>query len=205
MFFFSKKNISTNITAGFTMVELMISIAIMVVILGVVMFNYRSFDSGIILTNLAFDVGLTIREAQSFGVSVKAGDTNSSDTSFTYPYGVHFDRSNKTQYTVFVDLNRNGLYDNGEIVKTYTLKGGYSISDLCTKNASTNAETCGNASTPPNTFDITFVRPNPDASIFVNTTGPSIPDAAEIKISPNQNPSAIKTITVRSTGQISVQ
>ncbi len=181
---------------GFTLVELMVSITIMVVILGVVLFNSRGFDSSIVLTNLAYDVGLSVREAQSYGISVK-GYNPTPNTPFAYPYGIHFDSSNPTQYVIFVDLNGDGVYTGNETIKTYTIKGAYKISNLCTLSGTT----CTNATV----LDITFLRPNPDAIITANGISATKYDAAQISVSAARVPGSVKNITVRLTGQISIQ
>ena len=190
--------------AGFTLVELMVSITIMVIILGVVVVNFNNFDSSVVLTNLAFDIGLSIREAQSYGINVKG-----QSQTFSYPYGVHFDTTNFTKYTIFVDVNgpdANGKFGDGiwnqdnasEKIKTYTIKPGFKILSICTLSGIT--EDCVN----PTSADITFVRPNPDAKI-ITSNGASSVSAIEIKIAAIKSPTIIKTITIGTTGQISIK
>ncbi|MCC2630585.1 MAG: hypothetical protein K0S38_394, partial [Candidatus Paceibacter sp.] len=101
---------------------------------------------------------------------------------------------------------RNGVYD-GDItdstVETFKIQGQYRISDLCSLS-STNVETCGTS----HSVDITFTRPNPDAYFcwYNDYTSPSCNfDAAVIKVISYQEGAIPKTITIRPTGQISIQ
>jgi prepilin-type N-terminal cleavage/methylation domain-containing protein len=190
--------------AGFTLVELMVSLAIMVIILAVVSVNYRKFDSGMTLTNLAYDVGLSIRKAQTYGLSVRGVAVNSTQ-SFQYPYGIHFDNSSPKSYFIFADMNDNQVYDSGTDTKvdSYTIKGPFSITSLCVLDSSDNP-TCGGYSN----FDISFERPNPDATMCrynVITSKQCNPVGVLIKVSSTQDTASVKHIIVRPTGQISVK
>jgi prepilin-type N-terminal cleavage/methylation domain-containing protein len=48
---------------GFTLVELMVTVGIFTIISGLLLARYSNFNQGIILTNLAYDIALTIRSA----------------------------------------------------------------------------------------------------------------------------------------------
>jgi hypothetical protein len=186
--------------AGFTLVELMVAVGVMILILSVILVNYNKFDSGIVLTNLAYDIGLSVRKAQTYGISVKGRELGTSGD-FGYPYGIHFDTAVAKQYKIFIDLNRDGDYDAGgvgeEAIETFNIQGTYLIKDLCLENTPVND--C----TSPNTLDITFTRPNPDATVRINNTTPSDKPAI-IKVVSIKDETTYKSIIVRSTGQISV-
>ncbi len=194
-------------SAGFTLTELMVSIGIMIFVLALILVNYRKFDSGIVLTNLAYDIGLSVRKAQTYGINVRGKNDN-----YTYAYGIHFDttdQAGKKSYIIFADLNPNGpngtigngMYDGvEEKVEGFRLQGNYAISSLCTLNAST--EVCD-----VTTMDIMFKRPNPDARTYVTRNGLTsyTAEAAVIQINTSQDPEAIKKVYVYSTGQISIK
>jgi prepilin-type N-terminal cleavage/methylation domain-containing protein len=108
---YKNKILKKTTQAGFTLVELLVSIAIMVMILVLILFNAKGFDSTVVLTNLAYDVGLSIREVQTSGIGV-SGKVNSGNFE-TYTYGVHFDSSTPQSYIQFVDLpDGAGNYDH---------------------------------------------------------------------------------------------
>lgn len=162
-----------KLNSGFTLVELLVTISIFAILTGVVLFNQTKFDSTILLTNLAYDTALTIRQAQTYGINIKEFDNNSNTNKFV-PYGVHFETgANNKSFILFADINMDGIYDGDTsscspsypgksdgCVNRYNIKRGNYISDLCTIGV--NSEAC-----EPNTLDITFKRPNPDAIIKV--------------------------------------
>src|SRR3989344_9303934 len=63
-----KKNWSLATTErGFTLIELLVVTGILVLISGLVLANNTRFGGAILLKNLAYDVGLSIREVQVYG------------------------------------------------------------------------------------------------------------------------------------------
>lgn len=198
--FFSKKNYdkacpTESFRRGFTLVELLVTITIFVILTGVVLFGQAKFDSSILLTNLAYDTALTIRQAQNYGINVKEF-TNT--TQFT-PYGVHFDIDNPKSFILFADLSYmdendtgDGLYEyNGAsrdndvdltrcqidkgCVNKYNIKRGNYISDLCINSEIGNNGTCG-----LNSLDLVFKRPDPNALIRENNISDIQTDATII-------------------------
>jgi Tfp pilus assembly protein FimT len=180
--------------AGFTLTELVVSIAIMIFIMALILVNYAKFDSGIVLTNLAYDVGLSVRKAQTYGISVQGKNTGVT-LNFTYPYGIHFDINSPQSYLIFADMNNNGQYDvaGNEKVEGYMLRSPYRIQKLCT----------GSCTSTLTTIDILFQRPNPDARIYANTVQTN--EAAEIHLYSAQDTASTRKILVRTTGQISIK
>lgn len=113
-------------TAGFTLVELLMSIAIIGIVSGVIVFQYRDYTINIDLKGQATDIAIILREAQvnaTSGKEVSAGSDN-----FKENYTVRFDTAAKT-YTMFSDLNNNTTPEStpNENPVTYSLKGGYEL------------------------------------------------------------------------------
>src|SRR3989338_6906440 len=71
---------------GFTLVELLVTLSLFVVLTTIVLFSQQKFNGSILLTNLAYDVALTIRQAQTFGVNVRENVNASSGEEFKTPY-----------------------------------------------------------------------------------------------------------------------
>jgi prepilin-type N-terminal cleavage/methylation domain-containing protein len=168
---------------GFTLIELLVTLSIFVIVGSVVLFGQSQFNSSILLTNLAYDMALTIRQAQVFG----AGGKITTQTEVAPTYGVHIDTVDNKSMIFFYDYpvpaNSPGyrLYDAGtgctsdspsqgnECVDQYNIKKGNSIKAICDvqpANATPNSY-CPSSNTY-NSVDITFTRPEPDANIFID-------------------------------------
>lgn len=168
---------------------MLVVVGIFAIITAIVLVKNSQFSNVVLLRNLAYDVALSIRQAQVFGLSVRA--TPESGV-FTAGYGVHFDADAPTTYALFADTNSNSRYDSGidEVVETFTIARGNMIDRLCGVSSS-GVETCGAP-----TLDVVFLRPDPEA-ILTGVTG----DARVYLAAPN---GFEESVLVRSTGQISV-
>jgi prepilin-type N-terminal cleavage/methylation domain-containing protein len=196
---------------AFTMLELLTVIAIVGILTFMVLGNYNAFGGQTILRSLAYDMALSLREAQTFGVSVRRSDPST----FSSGYGIHYDTATKNSYTLFADAyiqtggisvaatanGGDGLYrDPREEVRKYTMGNGYKITRIC---VTTGGETCYPAGTggTPHTLDILFKRPEPDAQIRLDGGAPVRSARIELA-SPRGN---LRSVTVEITGQISVK
>lgn len=162
----------SEVFRGFSFVELMVVLAIVGSITAVVFTNQSSFNKSLILANTAYDIALTIRSAETYGLGGRA--TGKSPTG----YGIHLDRNSPQSFLVFADTSPASLgtsdchftsdtevldaqpgdcvYTENQdtVVTEYTLGNNATISDFC---AYTNTWSCGFDS-----LDIVFARPNPD-------------------------------------------
>lgn len=187
-----------NKNKGFSLVELIASVAIFTIIMSVILVKHSEFSGTLAVENLAYDIALSIRKAQVFGLSVREFRTGGG--SFDVGYGLHFDSTSNDSYIFFVDINRNKKYDDSsEIIETFVLNKGNIIEEFCAV-ISSNSEKC---STSGITYlDIIFERPNPDAIIKSSVVSDLYNSAVITIASPNGTKWNINTIT---TGQISVQ
>ncbi len=186
-------------TSGFTLVELMVCVAIMMILSSVIIFNHKGFNDNLEITNLSYQVGLALRQAQVYGVSTRdfKGGATQADR-FNTPYGVHFDRNKPAEYIFFADANKNGIYNTtptDTILEKVDIGRGNKISDICKiKSAIT---TCG-----LNIADITFTRPEPEPIFSVNSVLDT--DISTVAICLTSPGFRYKKITVYNTGQISI-
>ena len=192
---------------GFTLIELLIVLSIFIVMSALLLANYRKFGNSIDATNLAYDIALSVREAQTYGLATQnvAGDFKSGLDNI--PHGIHFDLNTPTSYIIFADVNVNSKYDTNEKTKEYTLNNGYKITDICKVTAS--VETCS-PDIVATSIDILFVRPNPDAKSFFYPNGSQtavdgspFPDI-KVKIT-SPDGSKKKAVRVLKSGQITVE
>jgi prepilin-type N-terminal cleavage/methylation domain-containing protein len=148
---------------GFTLIELMVTVSIMVLILGTVLFKYTTFDSAILLKTLSYDIALSVRTAQSYSTSVFG-----SGGQFRYPYGLSF-TPGATEYYFFGFLDTNPdtrpYFDVGGgkafLVDTYMLGRSFTISDVCVVDS--EGEDCD-----IDRLDVSFRRPEYAALFYAD-------------------------------------
>lgn len=188
-------------TRGFTLVELIVTSAIITIILSVVMFNYGSFNDKLALSSAVQEMAITMRQAQAYGINVKEAGVNSNQ--FNYAYGIYFNSNtgSNTSYLIFIDSNNNYKYDSGidQLVETLNLRNGVKITSVC------DASSC-----PPSGYSVlhvSFLRPNPDARIFfTNNSGTTISgqmNTGKVQLS---SPKGVNSyVIIENTGQIMTQ
>lgn len=192
---------------GFSLVELLVSIAIFTIVTSIVVLSQGKFGSGIQVKNLAYDVALGIRQAQVYGVSVKSTPAGN----FRTDYGVHFGPAG--YYVLFADLDDSGSYkltDNtesgcnpsSECVSMWKLKSGNSITRFC---AGTVACTDGLGADKIDGMDIIFTRPNPEPIVKVNPPAGAVTIYSNASIRITSQGGINKTINVLPSGQVYVQ
>ena len=194
---------------AFTLIELLVVTAIIVVVTGIILADNNRFGGVVQLENLAYDVALSIRQAQVYGISVARFSTASvcagqpQSSNFCSGYGMHFDIRDPQHYEFFADVSGNGLYDPSENVppSPYTIANGFKISALCT-TPPVGTESCGATA-----IDVVFKRPEPDAWISAGgascilSNGPCEEGARIVLTSPRGD---TMSVVVEVNGQISV-
>jgi len=205
-------------TKGFTLIELLISISIIVLLTGVVVFNQSDFSDQLALSNLTSEVSIQIREAQTYGISVRefAPGTDNFDVAYGVSFNLGNQGSSNTSFYSFADLPpQNGYFDtptlcqpgpSSECLSRYNLLRGNTLTDMCVIQS--NGDTV--CSSAIGRIDMVFVRPNPTAKItlfnnagsVVNSSYPGFQGAKLEFTSPHGKK---QYIIVYVTGQISIQ
>lgn len=191
------KKIHQTLKKGFTILELIIVIAIMSFITAIILFNSRGLNSSILVSNTAYEISLMIREAQVYGLGVRATENNT-PIGFAYSQGIHFDSSAANANTVilFSDKDNNGQYSGAtENIQTYTInkdRAG-SILSLCT------GVTC---SPEVLTADVMFKRPNPEALFYV--TPVSVATSVIINIGFAPGTGECRSIIIQKSGSVQI-
>jgi len=181
------------------LVELLVSVAIFIFMTALLVAKYGNFNSSVLLTDIAYDVALTVRTAQTYGLGVTG--TNSI---FTYPYGVDFSTSNGTVLTLYSDTDSNFYYSSVDVpVSTYTLTRGAVVKDLCLDTVIPTSQRCGTDSTSVDVpaLDISFKRPDPTAHICAGADCSYT--YAQITIQGTDG--SERLVTVQQNGEISVE
>src|SRR3989344_9205535 len=97
---------------GFTLMELLVSIAIVSVILTVVVSSQSTYNDEAVLVNLADEISSTVSQAQAYGTGVREFSPASGEfsASFGLTFSLLASGSNKA-YLSFADRNGNKVYD----------------------------------------------------------------------------------------------
>jgi prepilin-type N-terminal cleavage/methylation domain-containing protein len=197
---------------AFSLVELMVVIGIFAIISGVVIFDYGRFSSNLIVTNLAYESALAVRQAQVYGISVKQTKAaqNTSGVDENASYGVWFSAGDMQNFYLFADNplipgNANKFdIDNNEEEELFSMNGSNVISRFCVTPSGGGTAIC-NSSDSSDALSIIFKRPDPNAKIYGYFSSGNISEGskAEIMFTSGRGDKEAR-MTVTSTGQISV-
>lgn len=205
---FSSRRKLQKTTGGFSLIEVLITSAVIGILTAVVVVRQGAFNSTILLKNQAYEIAIAIREAQVYSIS-----TRGEASAFRDDYGVSFDLSGPLgtaqKMTLFVDSGAvPGRLDSGGDVSVEEMNFDtrYEVTDFCVTDVSTScASDPGN---PVNKLSIIFARPDFDAQISAERGGSFVGDSynkAVITLTSIDSSGFERTITVSGTGQISVQ
>jgi hypothetical protein len=195
---------------------MVVVLAIISVITAVIINGQSTYNASLVLTDTAYTVAYSVRQAQSLGLSSRAtaGSGNAG-------YGIRF--YHPQNYSIFVDTANakqapsnalcplgmagtpegkpgNCRYDDADTAfRTYSLSRGFTISDYCGKNGSASLD-CSPAS-----LTITFMRPDTRAVIIAEsaTGAATVFTCAEIHVTAPGN-GVTRVVRVSQLGEISV-
>lgn len=201
------ESLHLRLSRGFTLIELLVVVSIMIVIMSVVLSSQSSFNKTLVLANTTYDIALTIRGAESFGIGNRAsgGITNAG-------YGIHVSASAPGSFIFFADTTGgascatpscnpgDGVYTLGSDVtvgQSYQINNGITINDFCAYNGT--FWKC--KSTGLTSLDIVFARPNPTPSVRANGDAGTQYSEACLSVSSAQGGS--RFIVIESSGEIS--
>lgn len=211
---------STDDFRGFSIVELLVVVAIITIITGITLSSQGSFNKTLILSNTAYDIALTIRSAETYGLASRATE----GAVVNAGYGVHFERATSNAFTFFVDTYPSASLtapchpasdlsspaakpgdcaydaDQGEKIISYTLGNGITVSDFC---AYAESWSCANSNGSALTsLDIVFARPNPDPYMTANgsySSGSPVTQACFTLVAPQ---GGSRSVSIKSTGAV---
>ena len=207
---------SFRIHRGVTLIEMIVVVAIVMVLTAIVVVGSGTFNKTIVLAATAYDVGLSMRTAESFG----SGSRQAGAVQGNIGYGLHFDKNNTSSYQLFADSNPttpeechaswpshisnapdmpagNCTFDESGDVSVggpYVLGNGITITDLCVQSA-LSTPMCG-----LDKLDIVFSRPGGTVYLASDGVYDSTLVKASIKLSSPQGTS--QYVCISTAGQI---
>lgn len=219
---------------GFTLVEMIMVLAIVGVMSAITMFNYGDFRQSIDTRNLAQEMALSIRKAQSYATSSKklvSGDSGYPD-GIIRSFGIVFSTATmqpeigfpySKAFTLYAALPVDGMptgpkyfFDSGNVCGGNSF-AGISLSTECLEYFTITSPvsvtkleifTSGGWSAIPQNEDLSIIfhRPTPDAEICFRAGTTCTPGVSAGRITvTSQNGKIQKRITVWNTGQIAVE
>lgn len=196
---FHSKNKSTLQPTGFGLIELLVSISIMALIMGVILTRQSSFNGAVLLRSQAYELALQLREIQLSAVSA-----TSIEGSYRTLLGASFRTANPQNYEIAEYTLTSGNVGSPD---TYGQQGiidkRFEISQIRRVIGPTNKP-------PMSGVIIIFERPNFDARFYQSNGNPlpSSVTAIEIdirRIGATGDPSGVfRTVEVTRSGQITV-
>ncbi len=213
-----------NKKGGFTLLEMVIVTAIIMVITALVLASYPSLGSRFSLARLAREIALSIRQAQVYGLAVREFPLRQE---IYPPYGIYIrPRANaENAFIIFGDYcnpsncdspeqyygSGDGFYnvtvgdcgsDTTECLERLLIKKEAFIEDVCV--SASGQESCWKDGSLEE-LHVVFNRPDPEAIIRKVPNDGLTYNSARIIIGSVRAPDRKKTIRVWVTGQISVQ
>jgi prepilin-type N-terminal cleavage/methylation domain-containing protein len=217
---------SFRLHRGFSLIELLVVLSIIMVLTFVVLTTQSSFNKTLVLSNTAYDIALSIRTAETYGLGSR---TVTGVSQRNVGHGIRFDISQPNRFVFFADStpaasasNCHGLppsdaggatspaaqpgdciYQAGSdvAVKTYTIENNITITNFCTYTSGTPTCTGSGGVT---TLDVVFSRPNPDAFISKNGSYSFLSPITQACITLSSPYGATRTIVVGAAGHIAV-
>ena len=191
---------------GFTLIETLISFVVFVILLGIVLANYRSAEKNFTLERAAYAFAQNIKRAEIMALSSKKFKKLVSPFEEVTPkgYGIFVSSKplNNDFYTLFADIINGDCYLNvpfvQETVQKIYLEKGVKIKSI---ESSVSLNFCDNYPC------ITFCFEPPDPKVFFKKSSSLEVDTNEIQIiiSLIEDPTKTKTIRLNKTGAVSVE
>lgn len=198
---------------GFTLVEMLVTLSIVTIIMTVIITSQSKYVDGAALRNLADELGLTISQAQAYGIAVREFTPGSAEFSYSYGITASLLASGSSQaYLFFADRNANGVYDGtwacltggtSECREKKDFTRGNYIFEICALRTA-GTDQCSNIGR----VDITFLRPETAARLTFYNTGGNLyvpPNLKGARITLKSLGGGTRSVIVYQSGQISVQ
>ncbi len=171
MYMFHPRVALAHDTKGFTFVEFIVIISIFAVMSAIALFNFRGFRSSVGLNNLAYDIALEVKTAQTLGVSAPGADFFGGQQVVT----MMFDYSGNSFTNAFLSFREMsgsllGSFDTGVDMplRDSNLSGGI-ITDISICSTSSSCNSLSDA------VFISFQRPDPEPVITSASCGGNPP------------------------------
>lgn len=216
----NKKFLNSSSQAGLTFIELIVVMSIFSVIASVVLFNFSSFNTNITSQNLAQQIALQIKQAQTESISgtrtVGFAEDEILNPEGAPTYGVKFDidvtdgtdQLDAKSLAYFADMDGNGTYDHpsNQTPCGIGMSGTECIAIIEINTADSIVGICSDADCDAGSYNemqatILFRRPFPEARLYIGT---DLTPRSKIGIKVRSSKGAERVIMTTILGQVSV-
>lgn len=205
----------SHFAGGFALVELLVAVALLGIAASSALFLFGTMSDQLSIRNLSYSLALSLRQAQSYGVSVRGTEA----AKFEAGYGIHFDSGNLATFVLFADkngdkqfngkygleYNESGCLAGNECLQVFRVGGNNKLEKFCAVRAVSVSEECSTDSPPLTFLDISFHRPEPDAVIRTNLSVGDPGRYERARINPISPRKVAGVVEVGTAGQISVK
>lgn len=211
---------------GFTLIEFIVIISIFAIMASIALLNFNGFRSNISLSNLANDIGLTIRQAQVFGWANQSDTQNGglgvaldgtdplSGNPIRFPDGVYFNLANPKEITLykknttatppyFVDNVTDRVVDIVRVSGPNSISGIYAATNKA--DLLIDSDGLGGSAIALTEISVAFSRPKPEALFYVSGAPLAVGDYVGVYIKADTDTDPKHVIIISRTGEIDVQ
>ncbi len=186
---------------GFTLIELLVVISISMLLLLSVLFLDIGPKGKPSVDTAAQQLSVIVRQALAYGLAIVGTNNN-----FDVGYGVRVNTNAATQAILYVDVNKNNLFDAGDTtMQTLTFPSDVTVQKFCVDKGST--PTCYNAGASSNALDISFARSSFIGVISVTPNGGSADKTwatTTIYLQSASDPAIIEQVKVNRAGLVDI-
>lgn len=184
---------TTNRNSGFSLVELIVTVGIIVLVSSLVLAKYPDFSEKQSLDRASRTIALSIRDVQIRAMS-------SREFANIFPaYGVHFESGVNDKFIIFADYNpENQKYDDGEAVEEKKIITSARIADL-------RADQKSGSNPQERLSDIDIIFKRPDPLIFLRANNGVLQNFSDLEVILRQPGGKEKTVGVWLSGQVFIE
>jgi prepilin-type N-terminal cleavage/methylation domain-containing protein len=182
---------------GFTVVEVVIVLAIITMISSIILANFSGFNEGVTLSRSVRELALAARKAQNMALAVLRVTRQDGTTGIPRAMGIQVSRGT-AGYFIFADFVNDNRYNQSDDEKispgTMIFERGAAITDFLGKN-----------NTLLSASKIHIIFASPEAAItLTDENGTDIGEKVTFRLV-SQSGKVTKSVTVRTSGQISAK